>query len=100
LSPDSAQDRLDFGEALKALRSGGKVTRLGWNANDQWIAISPGFTLGPDEIFSEPVRRHVAATGQPGLFRPYLMLHTAQGDFVPWAPTVSDVLAEDWSPKA
>jgi hypothetical protein len=30
------------------------------------------------------------------VFRPYLMLRTADGSFVPWAPTVSDVLATDW----
>ena len=30
------------------------------------------------------------------VFRPYLMLCTADGSFVPWAPTASDVLAEDW----
>jgi len=29
-------------------------------------------------------------------FRPYIMMWTANGDFVPWLASQSDVLAEDW----
>ena len=40
------------------------------------------------------------ATGKPEgtlcVFRPYLMMLTAQGDFVPWVASQSDLLADDW----
>ncbi len=34
--------------------------------------------------------------GERRVFRPYLMLHCADLSFVPWQPTASDCLAEDW----
>jgi hypothetical protein len=85
----------DFGYALTALKNGARVTRGSWNAAGQWVAYQKGY---PDGI---AINANTAqATGIPEgtvcAFRPYLMLCTAQGDFVPWAPTVSDVLAEDW----
>lgn len=85
----------DFGWALAMLRDGCKVHRAGWNGADQWVTLQAGY---PDGI---AINANTAqATGIPEgtvkKFRPYLMLHTAQGDFVPWAPSVSDVLATDW----
>jgi len=87
---------MDFGDALKMLKAGGKCARDGWNAAGQYVVYQPGY---PDGI---GINANTAkATGLPQgtvkRFRPYLMLHTAQSGFVPWAPTVSDVLAEDWS---
>jgi hypothetical protein len=84
-----------FEVALLNLKQGRKVTRGGWNAPDQFVVLQKGY---PDGI---AINANTAeATGIPQgtvcVFRPYLMLCTADGSFVPWAPTVSDVLAEDW----
>jgi hypothetical protein len=89
----------DFGWALANLRDGQRLAREGWNAAGQWVVLQRGY---PDGI---KINQNTAdATGIKAgtvkIFRPYLMLHTAQGDFVPWAPTVSDVLAEDWEISA
>ena len=77
------------------MRAGLKATRTGWNAPGQYVVYQPGY---PDGIGINA--NTAAATGLPQgtlcRFRPYLMLHTAQDDFVPWAPSVSDVLAADW----
>ena len=86
----------DFGAALAVLKAGQRITREMWNAPGQFVVLQKGY---PDGI---AINANTAeATGIPQgtvcRFRPYLMLHTAQGDFVPWAPTVSDVLAEDWT---
>ena len=86
---------MDFGQALAALKRGGRVTRSGWNGPAQFVALQAGY---PDGI---AINRNTAeATGIPEgtlcQFRPYLMLRTADGSFVPWAPSVSDALAEDW----
>lgn len=86
----------DFSYALERVKAGSKITRRGWNADGQYVVHQPGY---PDGI---GINANTAnATGIPQgtvkRFRPYLMLHTAQGDFVPWAPTVSDVLADDWA---
>jgi hypothetical protein len=68
---------LHFGEALEALQNGERVARAGWNGPDQYIELQV-----PDE--------HSKMT------RPYLFISTVQGDLVPWAPSQTDVLAEDW----
>ncbi|MFE3449639.1 DUF2829 domain-containing protein [Nonomuraea sp. NPDC059194] len=86
---------LDFSAALTVLKKGAKITRSGWNATGQYVVLQPGY---PDGI---AINANTAeATGIPEgtvrAFRPYLMLHTADESFVPWQPTVSDVLAEDW----
>jgi hypothetical protein len=72
-----------------------RIWRSGWNGPGQFVVYQKGY---PDGI---AINANTAeATGIPQgtvkSFRPYLMLHTVQGDFVPWTPSVSDVLADDW----
>lgn len=88
----------DFGWALQALKAGRQVMRVGWNAPGQYVVLQRGY---PEGI---AINRNTAdATGLPEgtvcIFRPYFMLRTADGSFVPWAPTVSDCLAQDWMVK-
>jgi len=90
---------MDFGEALAALNAGRRVTRTGWNGADMWVAHQAGY---PDGI---AINANTAqATGIPEgtvcRFRPYLMMFTAQGDFVPWVISQSDALAQDWEVAA
>lgn len=85
----------DFGWALAELREGEKVCRTGWNGKNMYIFLQPGYPEGV------PINQNTAkATGIPagteGYFRPYLMMYTAQGDFVPWVASQTDILADDW----
>jgi hypothetical protein len=66
-----------FGEAIEALKAGERVTRLGWNGKDMWLALQV-----PDD--------HSKMT------LPYIYMKTAQGDLVPWLASQSDMLSEDW----
>lgn len=68
---------LDFSEALKILKQGGKVWRDGWNGADQFLVLQ-----SPD--------RHSKMT------LPYIYIHTVQGDLVPWLASQTDMLSEDW----
>jgi hypothetical protein len=86
-----------YGWALTMVRDfpGYKMRRMGWNGSDQFVCYMPGY---PEGI---PINKNTSqATGIPEgtvcKFRPYLLLQTAQGDFVPWSPSVSDSLAYDW----
>lgn len=86
---------MDFSLALVALKDGARMARSGWNGADMFVVLQAGY---PDGI---AINQNTAeATGiEQGTvcrFRPYLMLRAADGSFVPWAPSVSDVLAEDW----
>jgi hypothetical protein len=85
----------DFSAALLALKGGARITRLGWNGQGQYVSFQEGYPYGV------PINANTAkATGLPygtvARFRPYLLLRTAQGEFVPWVASISDLLAEDW----
>ena len=60
-----------------------------------YIVLQPGY---PDGI---GINANTAeATGIPQgtvcVFRPYLMMFTADGEFVPWVASQTDLLASDW----
>lgn len=87
---------MDFGQALIALKSGSKVTRDGWNGRGMFVVHQAGY---PDGI---AINKNTAeATGIPQgtvcSFRPYLMMRTVDGEFVPWVASQTDLLAEDWT---
>lgn len=88
---------MNFGDALDELKDGEKVTRSGWNGKDMYVALSPGFELTADRVFSRPIADEIVrrAAGL-GVFRSYLMMRTADGEFVPWVASQTDLLAEDW----
>lgn len=66
-----------FSWALAHLQQGRKVTRDGWNGPNQWAHLQL-----PDE--------------HSKMRRPYLYMKPVDGDFVPWVPSQSDLLANDW----
>lgn len=67
----------DFGQALKDLRLGERVSRFGWNGPGQYIQMQV-----PDE--------------HSKMSLPYLYIKTVQGDLVPWLASQTDLLALDW----
>ena len=73
----------DFGWALHKLRNGFKVARSGWNGKGLWVELQQ-----PDE--------HSKMT------LPYFYLNypsnakTSPNARVPWLPSQTDILAEDW----
>lgn len=67
----------DFGEALKKLKDGVPVARVGWNGKGACLMLQR-----PDE--------HSKMT------LPYIYMVTVQGDLVPWLASQTDMLAEDW----
>ena len=69
---------IDFGDAIRALKNGKRVTRPGWNGKGMWLAIQ-----NPDE---HPNTMTV----------PFIFMHTADDHEVPWLASQTDMLAEDW----
>lgn len=89
------EHRFDFSEALRQLKSGNRVRRTGWNGKGMWVSLQRGY---PDGI---PINRNTAeSTGLPEgtvcKFLAYLMMKTADGEFVPWLISQTDALSEDW----
>lgn len=89
---------LDFGAALDMIRAGGKVARAGWNGKGMWVALSPGFVLPASCVYSNAVAESIG-TGV-GVFRPYLIMKTVEGEYVPWLASQTDLLATDWRPAS
>lgn len=86
---------LNFSDALVLLKGGVRMQRAGWNGRGMYVVAQKGY---PEGI---PINANTAlATGIPQgtvcKFLPYLMMRTADGAFVPWLASQTDILAEDW----
>ncbi len=85
----------DIGWAVSEMRAGWRVRRAGWNGKGMWLAYQHGY---PNGI---PINLQTAqATGIPEgtvcQFSPYVIMRTANGPFVPWLCSQTDLLAADW----
>lgn len=69
---------MDIGDMIHHLRSGHRMTRIGWNGANQWVELQV-----PDE--------HSKMT------LPYIFITTVTGDRVPWLASQTDILATDWT---
>jgi len=81
---------MDFGDAVRALKSGARVTRAGWNGKGMWLYYVPANSYAAQ---TDAAR---AEFGEMVPYRAYIAMKTAQGDVVPWLASQSDVLDEDW----
>jgi Protein of unknown function (DUF2829) len=82
---------MDFSYALRVLKSGGKMTRSGWNGKGMWLKQIKNtdyvITTVPiinkdDDGFTDPL--------------PYIGMRTACSGFVPWTASQTDLLESDW----
>lgn len=86
---------MDFGKALNALKEGKRVARAGWNGKNMFLLLVPGSTgLTVDE--GRPLAKAGIPIGTTFNYLPHIDMWTAQGDFVPWLASQTDMLAEDW----
>lgn len=67
----------DIGGAVAMLHGGSRVARGGWNGKGMWLELQR-----PDK--------------DSKMTLPYVYMRTAQGDFVPWLCSQTDLLAQDW----
>jgi hypothetical protein len=82
---------LDFGQALRYLKAGKKVARVGWNGKGQFLYIIKGTELqsGLKYGFGE-------SQGEPQ-FVDVLCMKSAQNTLVVgWLASQTDMLANDW----
>lgn len=87
----------DFSAALLALKHGEKITRQGWNAGGQWVELVDRAiaTRVPSRRVSMSMA-HSEEELATIVLRRFPILKNAQGGWVPWLPSVGDLLAEDW----
>lgn len=86
---------LTFGQALEQLKDGDAVARDGWNGKGMFLLLVPGSQgLTVDE--GRPLAKAGIPVGTRFDYLPHIDMWTAQGAFVPWLASQSDMLAEDW----
>jgi hypothetical protein len=94
-NPEAKPLTFGFAVAIDGLRAGRRLRRSSWPTGS-YVAQQPGY---PDGV---PINANTAkATGLPVgtvcKFGPYLMaFDSIDGDFKPWSPSSSSVLATDW----
>lgn len=73
---------LDFSDALRVIRRGGKrIARRGWNGKNMWLRVRYEHSGISDDGFHR---------------RAYIEMKTADNTLVPWLCSVTDMLAGDW----
>lgn len=79
-----------FGEAIKYLKRGLKVKRLGWNGKNQYVELGYDFAYtAPGDIPVRPVQ-HLDIGSQA------LVFVGTRGRQVGWLASQADMLADDW----
>lgn len=81
---------MNFGQAIEALKQGRRVSRSGWNGKGMWLGFvsADQWGLGYDAPYDY---------GKVGnRLLPWIGMKTADGAFVPWLASQTDILAEDW----
>lgn len=96
------KEQFDFGQALKHLKAGKKVARLGWNGKNMWICLMPGLMLparNAQDAITKVNDRTAKFIGNdtPLDSQPYISMWTASQQWQPgWLASQNDMLAEDW----
>ena len=91
---------MNFGQAIEALKSGGKVARDGWNGKGMFLVYVPGTPDCPLRA-GTPYAAALCdgGTGQTHVsINPHIDMMTATGEMQPgWLASQTDMLAEDWT---
>jgi hypothetical protein len=84
---------MDFGDAIRALKEGKKVSRSGWNGKDMFLFLVPGSRFN----VNRPPLLGIYAEGTEIEYHAHIDMKTAQGYVVPWLASQADVLSDDWN---
>lgn len=87
------QGTFNFSDALRYLNRGLKVARKGWNSDNQYIFKVDVLDV---ENYNVTVVAESIFDALPGPIVPFLAIKTNYNAVVPWAPSQTDILAEDW----
>lgn len=72
-----------------------KIWRKGWNGKDMYVVRQAGYPNGI-AINANTSKAIGQPEGTVCRFSPYLMMRAADGSFVPWLASQTDILADDW----
>ncbi len=93
-------NKMDFGDAIRAMKAGKKVARTGWNGKGMWLCIP--LCDGPREIpakgiWGKPNAEYAELNGGTVKVMPYITMKAADGTIVMgWLASQTDMLSDDW----
>lgn len=88
---------MDFGDAIRALRSGKRVQRQGWNGKGMYLQMIKGKDVTIHNNGFGPINEHDHGwRDRVPRFLDWIGMKTADNGFVPWLASQTDILAEDW----
>ncbi len=76
-----------FGEAIRKLKKGKKVSRKGWNGKGMFVFLHEGYDTNENKCFTGDAHDYM---------NPYFCIKNVNGSISTWVPSVNDCLAEDW----
>lgn len=85
-------ERMNFGEALVALKRGARVARDGWNGTGMFVFLVGGSNF---RVSREPLVS-ILGEGAEVTYRAHIDIKQADGSIGTWSPSNGDALAEDW----
>ncbi len=88
---------MDFGDAIKALKSGEKVARQGWNGKGMWLIL----VSGTPNVNCAEGSAYYKAGFLSGEILPHIDMYTTNSSgrkaMLPgWLASQTDMLSEDW----
>lgn len=83
-------DKMNFSQALEAVKNGKKISRSGWNGKGMFVYYIPANSYPAQTDIAK------AAFGETVPYNAYLAIKTVQNTVNPWVASISDLLAEDW----
>ena len=86
---------MDFADVLKDMKVGNHYERKGWNGRGMFITIQEGYPEGV-KCNKNSSEAYGVKLGSIIQVRPYLVIRSVDGMFVPWLPSQTDILATDW----
>lgn len=94
------ETNLNFGDAIRALKAGKKVSRSGWNGKGMYLWLLPEAKV-PADWCKEPHLKALAEGNPDGSQTmhclPSIRMKTADGKVLTgWLASQTDMFAEDW----
>ena len=86
---------MDFSDALRAVKDGKRISRIGWNGKGMFVVYQKGY---PEGIPCNKQTAEAWGLNEGDLFicKPYLQIKNADGSHSMWVPSIGDVLGDDW----
>lgn len=93
-------NKLNFGQAIEALKQGKAVAREGWNGKGMFLILAGGYSVPKDKLRPN-TKIDASFLESRGVEEmkivPHIDMWTAQNTYVSgWLASQTDMLAEDW----